>query len=383
MKKKIESANLMYYNANTAGNSSPDCVKRSISYAFDKSYIQVSKDLNEVMKKGYDAWNIPLVYSQVIKKYGGSDRLRLHQFDPENLAGDPNITVDAFADRYNTGSYVLEVGKTPQGNSSHCVAIVDGEVVDSWDSRKWYVKKVFKTNHEHMSKTDLWNSENVKNLKAACVTQVRANYEKLVAKYEEKNDWEFLTPHDIEVADFSYRIQVIVTSTLRSQLSQKKITHVEVKFVFTPTMTYEEALDYIAKNAYVRVYDRLYEINKKIQGLIEEEQAANALRSELGVGDQIDQGLRNYWLNGREKAFYNSLPGSIRGRIKYINIQQPGQFSDSYRIKLYSTPADKERTGESWIEFEAYDASQMKDMLNRYQTKGEIPYYDYEPAEEY
>ena len=53
MKQDIKSANLLRYNANTSGISSPDCVKRGISYAFDKSYVQVSKDLN-ALAEGLD-----------------------------------------------------------------------------------------------------------------------------------------------------------------------------------------------------------------------------------------------------------------------------------------------------------------------------------------
>ena len=51
MIRKIESAELVRYNANSSGKMSPDCVKRALSLAFDVPYSQIAKMLNEEMKK--------------------------------------------------------------------------------------------------------------------------------------------------------------------------------------------------------------------------------------------------------------------------------------------------------------------------------------------
>jgi hypothetical protein len=88
-------------------------------------------------------------------------------------------------------------------------------------------------------------------------------------------------------------------------------------------------------------------------------------------------------MDGRERAFYNSLPGSIRARIVRINIQNPGQYSDSYDIQLIPKDERSNSYNGKYVDFEAYDAASMKDMLMRYETKGEIPFEDYDPREEY
>lgn len=388
MKKTIKSAELLRYNANSSGNRAPDCVKRSISYAFDVPYITVAKKLNELANNSYvpGQWNVPYIYGKLIKDYGGSDRLRIYDFD-RNMS--ESTTVNDFADTYNTGTYLLEVGKKAEGSqSSHLVAIVDGEVIDSWDSRNWYVKRLYTTDHHHSAKSDIWSEENVKNLRALCVTSCRSNWDKLTAKYAAKNDWQFDEP-EVSVSAKDYKIDVLIKSKLHSQLDDTKITNVQAKFVFVPTWTYEEAESYIIKNAYTRVYDRLYEINKTIKGMIEEQEATKQVISELGVGDQVDRALDKYWMDDREKRFFNSLPGALRARVNRVSIQQPGQYSDSYSVRVIAKPEDRPRLAEygfrrnDMIEFEAYDATQMKDMLKRYTEKGEIPDIDYDPYEEY
>jgi len=377
---KVTSANLLKYNANNAGNSSPDCVKRAISYAFDKSYIAVSKDLNEFAKRlRFDAWNVPGLYSQVIKHYGGGDRKRIYDFDPEMSE---STTVNEFADKYNTGSYILEVGKKADTSlSSHLVAIVDGEVVDSWDSRPWFVKKVYVTNHQHAAKSDIWSEDNKRVLTQAVSEACTANWNKITAKLTGKYGWLFGTP-TIRTDRTSYKLSCIISSRLTWGEGSSNMTHVEAKFVFTPTMTMDEALTYIKNNAYTRVYDRLYSITKQINDIIAQHETQKQLKE--STADAIDRQVDLSFLDERERRFFNSLPGSIRGRMKTLMIQNPGQYSDSYQVKLYPIDPNKTNTyNGKYVSFEAYNASDMKDMLRRYADKGEIPYEDYDPYEEY
>lgn len=382
MKKSIESANFLRYNANSSGNASPDCVKRGISYAFDKSYIAVAKELNELANSmGLPGeWNTPAIYSKIIKKYGGSDRQRIYNFDPDMSEA---TTVDEFADKYNTGTYLLEVGKNREGSrSSHLVAIVDGEVIDSWDSRKWFVKKLYTVSHQHAAKTDIWSEDNVRTLTAAINDACSDNWHKITAKLAQKNSWSFSIPR-VSSSRSSYKITCLISSRLTWAEGCSNQTNVEAKFVFTPTMTMDEAFEYIKKNAYTRVYDRLWTISKQIKDISEQYRIQQEIKEDVGL-DAINRGVDLAFMDEREKRFFNSLPGSIRGRVKRLMIQNPGQFSDSYQVKLY--PIDPNKTNSyngKYVDFEAYNAADMKDMLKRYVEKGEVPYEDYEPSEEY
>ena len=66
-----------------------------------------------------------------------------------------------------------------------------------------------------------------------------------------------------------------------------------------------------------------------------------------------------------------------------MNIQNPGQYSDSYSVWIRPLPSDTRSYPRNRIIFESYDALMMKDMLRRYKSKGEVPFEDYEPWEEY
>lgn len=381
--KRILSAELLRYNANTAGNRAPDCVKRAISYAFDKSYVQVSKDLNAKMKeKKYDQWNIPQVYGLVIRAYGGSSRGDINDFDPEFTI---RTTLNEFADKYNTGSYILEVGKKDDSKiSTHLVAVVDGQVVDSWDSRNWYVKHVYATGHAHAAKTDLWSSDNVQHLLDLSIQAVTVNANNQIRKITEKYGWE-LSGLDIDGWSGNYNITVPVALWVRWAEGKegRKMYSMDIKFVFTPTTTIEEAEKYIKTNAYTRVYDRFYEIVKRVSAKAEEQKVQNELRTDPTKAEALEKQSMFRWMDGRERAFYNSLPGSIRARIVRINIQNPGQYSDSYDIQLIPKDERSNSYNGKYVDFEAYDAASMKDMLMRYETKGEIPFEDYDPREEY
>lgn len=383
--KRILSAELLRYNANTAGNRAPDCVKRAISYAFDKSYVQVSKDLNAKMKeKKYDQWNIPQVYGLVIRDYGGSSRGDINDFDPEFTI---RTTLNEFADKYNTGSYILEVGKKDDSKiSTHLVAVVDGQVVDSWDSRNWYVKHVYTTNHAHAAKTDLWSSDKVQHLIDLCEETVTNNVNNQARKMTDKYGWE-ITGIDIEAFPGNYQVVVPVAFWVRwgEGKEGRKFYTMDIKFVFTPTTTIEEAEKYIKTNAYTRVYDRCYEVIKRVLSKIEEQKVEEEIKSrnqlELTHKGTDQAWLR--WMNGREASFYNSLPGSTKARVAQISIHDPGQYSDSYEVRLVPKDDRTNSYNGKYVDFEAYDAASMKDMLMRYETKGEIPFEDYDPREEY
>lgn len=145
MKRFIRSADYVQYNANNRGTRTGDCVKRALSLAFDMSYSDIGKLLNEKMKeKRVYKWNIPSVYKSVAKELGASAWIDVTGEDgkPMKLSD----WVDNYADSSKT--YLVHTGPlrhVGEGYSvkrNHIVCVRDGKVWDSWDSRNEYVDDV-------------------------------------------------------------------------------------------------------------------------------------------------------------------------------------------------------------------------------------------------
>lgn len=117
------------YNENPCGKENGDCVIRAISIATNKNWYQVYAGLC-VQGRYLCGWgNFNEIWSSYLQ-YLGFRRYEM----PENTI----YTVGDFANDHPRGRYVLGTGK-------HAVAIVDGNVIDSWDSRgeipKYYFVK--------------------------------------------------------------------------------------------------------------------------------------------------------------------------------------------------------------------------------------------------
>lgn len=109
-----------YYNPNPGGRIAGDCVIRAISAALGESWQRVYVDLS--------------VQGYCMSDWGNSDPvwgayLRSRGFERQAIPNTcPNCyTVGDFAAEHKSGVYVL-------GTGSHAVAVINGDILDSWDS---------------------------------------------------------------------------------------------------------------------------------------------------------------------------------------------------------------------------------------------------------
>ena len=343
---KIQTAKLIEYNANDRGKYAPDCVKRAISMAFSKQYSQVAKDLRAAEKEYYQqtgrklSWKTTPVYSEVIKQYGGSDRI---------FVSGPKMTVAEFADTHQ-GTYVVESGRTSSGGD-HLVCVIDGEVFDSWDSLDQIVISYHKVEGTHKPKSNIKDkfSELIDYASNAIDSAVSFRLKKfglLDAFTHEETTY--------TIRGFAFQIYYY----LQSEEFDYYLADIAIVYALSPTTTFEEAIEYIDKITSQRVYDRVYVIREKLKDL----QEAAAYEAESPVPEHAGH---IYVSNRQEERFYRSLPTWLKRRLTYLNVYAPGEYSNSYSIEFVPLPGDPD---DSDVEFEGYTADEVRHRVDRYKN---------------
>ena len=129
----------------------------------------------------------------------------------------------------------------------------------------------------------------------------------------------------------------------------------KVPYVFSPTMTLEDAKRKVKEITNIRIYDRFYAINKSIQDELE----AQELHAASGHNN------RHLFLTPKESNFYNTLPAWVQRFVKELYIDNPGQNPGSYQLVTHPLPGD---TNKDDVEFYGYDAAMIREELKRYKA---------------
>lgn len=109
------------FNNNPLSKSTGDCVIRAISIATNQSWEQVYSDLSLQGFKMADWGSSNSVWDAYLREKG------FKRYVIPNTCPDC-YTIGDFAEENQIGTYIVATG-------SHVVAVVNGEVWDSWDSR--------------------------------------------------------------------------------------------------------------------------------------------------------------------------------------------------------------------------------------------------------
>lgn len=362
MKKRIKAADLKFYNANSRGNHTGDCVKRAISLAFDVSYPETGKLLNQKMHdRRQTQWNIMPVYRRVIEDLGGGNPIQYEGI----------ITVDQFADEVAKPGkiYILETGKKP-GQLSHLCCIRDGKVWDSWDSRKYFVDCYFEidgSDRRAIRDTDSKFMEGLSSKYAEPAVQAE------IERYASKKGLE-IKGYDLNAIGNDYKIKIDCSLAIsRDEFIQKdRYYQFNVVLVMEPTWTKEEIIEFIKKTAKMRTYDRMYAINQEEKKLRE----AAEIVQQMGGERETPWGAK--YLDKREQRFVNTLPGWVKPLLEYVNIQEPGQYYDSYTIEIKKLPGDTLHPDRKKLEFYDWDADGIRYMLDRYKKDYSVGGLDYD-----
>lgn len=373
MKRYVRSAEYKYYNANSRGKNVGDCVKRSISLAFDIPYTKVTKDLNRILKEyqvqthNYNVpWNNTRVWSKLVEEYGGGPRV--------DIAEHP--TQDEFADTHD-GTYIVLSGKYSQSGGrteNHACCIIDHVIYDSWNSKNHRIYSYFKILDEGQHKKETGIQDSFPDLGAQALQIMKDLTYKYINKYNIHGAFPEIS-NDIIKKGFAFKCNGWLHFS-NEVPEYEYLDSYDLSFVvvLTPTTSYEEAQEIIKKTVYQKIYDRFYFIRKDIESKKEAYQLQLASGHDSTPEDHL-------FLDGREKRFLKSLPAWVTSFVTYIDIEYLGQYHDSVKVTIRPLPGDPR--GGQRIRFEAYTTNQMRDMLDRYKKKFERPYDDYEPEEEY
>lgn len=110
----------IYFNSNPSGKSTGDCVIRAISKVLERSWQQIYLDL---CVQGYlmADWGSSNPVWDTYLRGKGFDRAVIPNTCPDCF------TISDFAHENPQGVYIVATG-------THAVAVVDGNIYDSWDS---------------------------------------------------------------------------------------------------------------------------------------------------------------------------------------------------------------------------------------------------------
>ena len=109
------------FNNNPVGRKTGDCVVRAISVALNVSWDDAHYMLSELSRAMGEMPSADDVWGAILRQHG------FKRSAIPNTCPDCYTTED-FAQDHPRGVYVLGFG-------GHCVAIIDGCILDAWDSR--------------------------------------------------------------------------------------------------------------------------------------------------------------------------------------------------------------------------------------------------------
>lgn len=110
-----------YYNPNPHKKNVGDCIIRALTKIFDRTWDDIGLEYYIFAFNEKDVPSSNIVLKKFLKQYGYKKKLLPNEC-PDCY------TVENFSENFGLGKYIV-------GTGSHIIAIVDGVVYDTWDSR--------------------------------------------------------------------------------------------------------------------------------------------------------------------------------------------------------------------------------------------------------
>lgn len=373
---KIESAELVTYNANNRGTSTGDCTARSISLAFNIDYSKVRKMMNASARKlRYDTYNADGNVNTVIAELGGGYRKK----------PDTRITVNDFVDAHPQGTYLIGCSRLNSSYATHLVCVIDGVVYDSWDSRVFYVDEYWVVEHGVSGKdiTDIgtylsqtWiKSKNF----AQYVDYINALFDNIIGKNRrlkklaDKYNIDIqlsITVSKLSLKGYTFNYSGYISLYIAEYNISKTFRH-KFAIAFKPTMSVEEVQPYFDDAFYGKLYSQIQNVVYKVEDICEGYELTKSV-------EESDKD--HFYLYESEIKSFKTLPYWAQRLATYFTAGTPFQenYSDSIQLRLKTPPFDnmygkktEYAASADTRSFEAYSMSELKEGLDYYKKTGD------------
>lgn len=252
MKKRILAA-FKRYNANSKNINKGDCTARAMSLAFGLEYDAVYKELKQTALEGrFRTYNTLRNVLRFIERHGGTEM--------PNISG----TVSEFTSSHQSGTYLLLTNKIADGHAHHIVAIIDGDVYDSWDSSNEQIIRAFLVSEELSTLYD----ESYSIEEAAL--EIDLALESYIKTQNDKYTFMYVTMSEVTVLD-NATIQFSLVCRLDNNVpvhsKYRKGAVIRQKFIgkFNIKKTQEENVKSLIPKLKTKMYDWMYNIRKELQ----------------------------------------------------------------------------------------------------------------------
>ena len=338
------SDNFVRYNANARGRYVGDCVKRAMSLAFNKPYLQVEKDLNRVRKEcnlTSFSYCSPFVFERLIKEYGAGNK--------QLLPCDYRITISNFAKGFN-GTYLVDCCGRDEDRPTHIVCVTDHKVYDSWDSSEYVVWDYFKVSDQNLRNTNVIDVANYEGEKWVnlLVDRVTKGLSKCVVPYMLDKRYYLARSHS-----------VVVSVRVNPKTKYLQPVTVNCYVSVSPFQSYKTFEREMTKEIENKVYTRTLavrndakQVMKYLSNCADDYVPDNWCRSVVVSGD------------GNSLRAYRSLPAWIKPLV----VEFRHNTWTGYYVKFKALPRFECRT----IEFRADNKRSLNVMINTYRDTGQV-----------
>ena len=345
------------YNANPNNTHTGDCVKRAISIALGMDYNEVGKKLNAINRqiKG-PGYNYFVVFSKFLRD----------NYNINFKTCDDKKTVKEFAEEHPQGIYLLLTGRgreVSQGHDSHLLAVVNGDIYDSWNSQKDTVMRVAEVQGVSDDRYEI----NI----VTVSEQVGEAVDAYIQTLKSKNRFHTISDVRTIIRDFNKYDATIFLYAEISKDIPRDVYRWDIgdiychKFVLkvNPRMSLEENVASLIKKTKQKVYDYLYNLDTKVTAL---EKASNKAQF-------------NDSLTAREREYVATLPEWTWPLIREIEYW-PGYYTGGsyndfpYRVFMKPLPGDPRP---ETVMVEGTTLREFKNCLEEYKNSFRRVNYDY------
>lgn len=345
-------ADWVRYNANTNNKRVGDCVKRAISFAYGVDYDEISRQLNRLKRRmGGDAYNDPFVFMKFLDDQGAIE------LDRQSNTG---MTVEEFSNLHTSGVYLILCGPMNESYSNHLVCILNGDIIDSWNSSGYKVNKVWEIRDRSLDVYEVSWEDVIHDLNEYIdpyVLSVNIQY----------SDWFVCTRKPgYAVDETTYKMEFIVeTQDLPNEsayFSNRRYRHYVVIKV-NPRLDIQQNLDSLKPKLKEKLYNWLYNFEKD-------------KKDTLAISNMNLKYEKRF--TSSEKKDILKLPEWVREHVRDIYINPyPKSNYDNFELLIDPLPDDPRSDEDDNVRFTAETLTELKHMLDQYKQDYSRPGYDY------